>query len=66
MLFRSDLDVDLGGSICVIEWGGLISDALPEDKLSVKIQGDGSSRTLFFSAGGSLSADLLARFEAGL
>ncbi len=37
------------GGVCVIEWGKVIEDALPSDRIRMKIAGNGDEREITFS-----------------
>lgn len=58
-----DLDLNLESGATVIEWGERVVDALPTDRLDVRISGEGDARTLSIEAHGPRSARLLAAVE---
>lgn len=49
--------------ICVIEWGKLVSDVLPEDRLCLSIHGSGEVRELVFHFPEDRADDLLSLSE---
>lgn len=53
-----DLDVDLQTYATVIEWGERVADALPADRLEIRITGEGDARTLWVASSGPRSARL--------
>lgn len=55
-----DLDVDLQTYATVIEWGERVADALPADRLEIRIIGEGDARTLSVESCGPRSAQLQA------
>jgi tRNA threonylcarbamoyladenosine biosynthesis protein TsaE len=53
------------GVITVIEWGGVISDALPADRLRIEIEPVGETKRRFtFKAGGPVSQRLVKELAA--
>lgn len=55
-----DLDVDLQTYATVIEWGERVADALPSDRLEIRISGEDDVRTLTVESRGTRSARLQA------
>ena len=55
-----DLDLDLAEFATVVEWGQQIAQALPTDRLEVRIEGQGPSRQLEYTAYGPRARELLA------
>lgn len=53
-----DLDVDLQTYATVIEWGERVADALPIDRLEIRITGEDDARTLSVESRGPRSGRL--------
>jgi tRNA threonylcarbamoyladenosine biosynthesis protein TsaE len=52
-LYLDDLDLDIAGSITLIEWGGAESARLSEDRLEIEIDRTNDERVVTIKAVGS-------------